>query len=197
MDPASQPAWIEARTLDTETTRATWALAARHALADTAMEYHGILTVPDLASAVQRRSRIRTKQAPGLWMGDVLYRVAQECHGRGEPLLNSLCVSAEGFMDDWYADTVLTVRGVRVTDPEQHAAEERLECYRFHGAEMPAGGGVPALPPRRTALVRQPRTSSRTSSRAPRPARPQPPVEKLCPTCFMALPATGVCDNCD
>ena len=90
-------AWIEARTLDTETVRATYALAARHVLADTAMEYHAVITVPELSAAVQRRSRIRTKQAPGLWMGDVLYRVAQDCHRRGEPLLEDIDLLALGF----------------------------------------------------------------------------------------------------
>ncbi len=41
-----------------------------------------------------------------------------------------------------------------------------------------------------------------TTPRAPRAAKPKPepkraePVVKVCPTCFMALPATGICDNC-
>lgn len=208
-DETSEVAWIEARTLDAETTRATWALAARHVLADTAMEYHAVITVPDLATAVQRRTRIRTKQAAGLWMGDVLYRVAQDCQRRREPLLGALCVGIDGHMSDWYADTVLAVRGERVNDPEQHAAQERLECYRTHGAELPPGGGVPALPPRRT---RQPRPARAARASAPRSPAPRPstsrtpastragkpePREKLCPTCYMALPATGVCDTCD
>ncbi|MEQ6900280.1 hypothetical protein [Nocardioides sp. YIM 152588] len=38
-----------------------------------------------------------------------------------------------------------------------------------------------------------------TATRAPRepkaPAKPEP-VVAVCPSCFMALPATGVCDNC-
>lgn len=38
-----------------------------------------------------------------------------------------------------------------------------------------------------------------TTPRAPKvpakPAKPEP-VVAICPTCFMALPATGVCDNC-
>jgi hypothetical protein len=52
--------------------------------------------------------------------------------------------------------------------------------------------------------ARTPRTSSTTpraarSTGTPRPSRvaaTDKPVN-LCPTCFLALPATGICDNCD
>jgi len=80
-------------------------------------------------------------------------------------------------------------------------ARQRLECYQWAGS-APADGGVPAqLPdaaPRRA--TRSPRPRS-TGSRAEAPARKRVaktdrPVT-VCPTCFMALPATGVCDNCD
>lgn len=203
----NEVAWIEARTLGTEQARETFALAARHVLADVAGEYHATITVAELAKAVQERTRIRNRQAPGLWIGDICYRVALDCRRRNEPLLGSLCVGPDGRMSDWYADTVLTVRGDVVTDPEQHAAQERLDCYRRHGAELPADGGVPGFPPARVAAVRTPRTA-RTSSgttsaprtrkaSAPAPAKPAPPVAKTCPSCFMQLPATGVCDNCD
>lgn len=197
-------AWIEARTLDTETTRETWALAARHVLADTAREYHAVITVADLAHEVQQRTRIRTRQSPGLWIGDVLYRVALACQRRREPLLGALCVGPDGLMSDWYADTVATVRGDVVTDPEQHAAEERLECYRVNGAELPPGGGEPALPPRREPARRAVRTSparggtpAPAARRTPAARKPEPAPAPLCQTCFMVLPATGVCDNCD
>ena len=200
-------AWIEARTLDIETARETWALAARHVLADTAAEYHAVITVAELADAVQQRTRIRNRQAAGLWLGDVLYRVAKACVSRREPLLGALCVGPDGRMSDWYADTVTTVRGDTITDAEQHAAEERLDCYRVHGAELPPGGGEPALPPRaqparRAAGTSRPGTSRPRSAAAPAarrttPRKPEPAPAPLCPTCFMVLPSTGVCDNCD
>ncbi len=197
-------AWIEARTLDIETARETFALAARHVLADTAGEYHAVITVADLAEAVQQRTRIRTRQAASLWLGDVLYRVAKACHGRREPLLGALCVGPDGRMSDWYADTVTTVRGDTIADAEQHAAEERLDCYRVHGAELPPGGGEPALPPRREPARRAPGTSrARRPAAAPAARRtttsrkPEPAPAPLCPTCFMVLPSTGICDTCD
>ncbi|WP_212723156.1 hypothetical protein [Nocardioides jishulii] len=205
--------WIEARTIDLENARETFALAARHVLADVATEYHAVITVPELARQVQERTRIRNRQAPGLWIGDILFRVAKDCRRRAEPLLGSLVVGPDGRMPEWYADTVNAVRGDVVTNPEMHAAIERLECYRRHGADLPADGGEPALPPAPAAGERAPRaprsstpraSSPRTSApRTPRtttpkaPAKPAPPAEKLCPHCFMVLPATGLCDNCD
>ena len=49
---------------------------------------------------------------------------------------------------------------------------------------------VPAGGTRRTTATRTPKPKP-----APKPAKPQPTVA-VCPTCFMALPATGVCDSC-
>lgn len=204
--------WIEARTIDLENVRETYALAARHVLADVATDYHAVITVPEFARQIQERTRIRNRQAPGLWIGDVLYRVAKDCHRRREPLLGSLVVGTDGLMPEWYADTVNAVRGDVVANPQMHAAEERLECYRTHGAEIPPGGGEAALPPAREPARRVGRTSSprssasrastprtprATAARTPAPAKPAPPAEKLCPSCFMVLPATGHCDNCD
>jgi hypothetical protein len=54
-----------------------------------------------------------------------------------------------------------------------------------------------AAPPEPTRATRSPR--GRTASRTPtprKPARTDRPTA-TCPRCFMALPATGICDNCD
>ena len=199
--------WIEAATIGSEAARETWALAARHILADTAGEYHAVISSPELADAVQQRSRIRTRQGAHYWIGDVLYRVAEDCHRRREPLLSALCVTAGGRMGDWYADTVLTVRGEQVGDPEEHAAVERLDCYRLHGAELPPGGGEPARPvrvqPVRAERARAPRSPTRTlgtertgTAKPTRVAKVEV-APKVCDRCFTALPASGVCDYCD
>lgn len=53
--------------------------------------------------------------------------------------------------------------------------------------------------PARPATRRTPATRAPRTPRAPKaPARPRKPepVVNVCPTCFMAIPATGVCDNC-
>ena len=213
--------WIEARTIDQENARETFALAARHVLADAAAEYGSVIYLNDFATKLQERTRIRYRATPGSWIGDVLFRVAKECHRRAEPLLGAFVVNADGSMPEWWADTVQVVRGDVVTNPNLHAAEERLECHRRHGAELPADGGTPTLPvpqPRRRSAstgstTRAASTSgtptgtrtstSRTSTRTPRTPQPAPEVrltqavEKFCPSCFMVLPATGTCDNCD
>lgn len=49
---------------------------------------------------------------------------------------------------------------------------------------------APAAPARRASAT--PRTRTTTPRRAPEPEKPAP----VCPTCFMTLPATGVCDSC-
>jgi hypothetical protein len=63
---------------------------------------------------------------------------------------------------------------------------ERWPSRRFHGAwgvSHPVAVRVPAAP----------------SKRAPRAARTSEPEAppKVCPTCFMVLPMSGVCQNCD
>ncbi|MFC6153561.1 hypothetical protein [Nocardioides yefusunii] len=213
--------WIEARTIDQENARETFALAARHVLSDVAMEYHAVIYLPDFAAKLQERTRIRYRATPSSWIGDVLFRVAKECRRRAEPLLGALVVNTDGTMPEWWADTVEAVRGEFVENPNLHAANEREELYRVHGAEIPEEGAEPVLPapaptpvraratrattPRAAAAgTRVPGTG--TAARAPRaakPAKPEPEVrltqavEKFCSSCFMVLPATGLCDECD
>lgn len=207
--------WIEARTIDQENARETFALAARHLLADAAMEYGQVVYLPDFAVQLQERTRIRYRATPSSWIGDVLYRVAKECRRRAEPFLGAMVVNTDGSMPDWWADTVETVRGEAVDNPNLHAAAERLECYRRHGAEVPEDA-EPTLPSPQPRATRARATSTRTTSsstrvagastRAPRtPKAPKPvpevrltqAVEKFCPSCFMVLPSTGLCDACD
>lgn len=53
------------------------------------------------------------------------------------------------------------------------------------------------VPGTRSTTPRTPRaTSTRSTTSRPRVAASDR-VEKLCPTCFLALPATGICDTCD
>lgn len=120
------------------------------------------------------------------WIGDVLGRVSADCARRGEPLLSALCVNTEGSVGEGYRGAVIDIRGELVGDVDDHAASERLACYRYFGAELPDDGGRPQLTPR----IRASRTTARKVAAA---ASPRP----TCPTCHLQLPATGVCDNCD
>jgi ribosomal protein L32 len=132
------------------------------------------------------RSDIHTSRPTHYWIGDVLGRVSADCAERDEPLLSALCVNAEGSVGKAYEGVVVAARGSQDGDADDHAAVERLECYRYFGADMPKGGGVRALTPRLSA--------SRSRERRARAAEKMPP---LCPSCHTAVPSTGICDYCD
>lgn len=87
-----------------------------------------------------------------------------------------------------------------VTKPKHRPTEAAREVLVGLGLTDPEPPGwVPPPPPvvevapapvRRTTTPRAPRLRKEPAARKPEP------VTKVCPTCFMALPATGVCDNC-
>ena len=169
-----------------EAARSSWAEAAREQLLETARRYQAVTTYKELGEGVQLRSGIHTKQLVHYWIGDVLLRVAKDCAARDEPNLSSLCVNAAGSVGEGYRDAVAATTGEEPADPDSHAARVRLACYRHFGADLPAGGGAPAL----TSKLAATRTRTR---KAAHEARPVP----TCPTCHLALTASGACDNCD
>ncbi len=65
---------------------------------------------------------------------------------------------------------------------------------RKHGFEAygPAAPTPPPVQRARRAPSSTPRARTTTPRRAAEPERPAP----ICPTCFMTLPATGICDSC-
>ena len=163
--------------------RRLWASAARETLIDVARRYHAYITYGELAEQVQQRSGVRTRSQLRNWIGKVLADVVQDCHHRGEPPLTALCVHQDQSVGDGYA-YVLHVAGLPVPeDLDAHAAEARLECHRFFGAQLPTDGGRPALPPAVVAARR-------------RAARAVTPPAAICPSCFTVLPKTGRCDTC-
>lgn len=198
--------WTEASAIGSESARETWALAARMALEETARGYHAVITSAELATYVQERSRVRTRQQPKHWLGDVLWRTMLRSQEAGEPFLAALCVDASGRVGSGYAGRVEHLRGADPGDPDVHAASERLDCYRHFGADLPDDGGSPgpmpsAAAPQRTASASGGRStaSRRTSSDAAASRRTTRTevAPKICPTCYMALPASGLCDSCD
>lgn len=183
-DPAD--ATVDAAEIGEEAAKAAWAEAARDVLLETAKHYHSVITSKELAAAVMSRSKITTRRPSHYWIADVLARVAKDSAERGEPLLSSLCVNAEGSVGAGYGPAVVATRGPLPGDADDHAARERLECYREFGADLPTGGGSWALTPRLSA--------SRSRDRRAAAAERMPP---LCPKCHTAVPATGFCDYCD
>ena len=179
-------------------------------LLEAAGRYRALVTYKQLATAVQEASGITTAQLMHQWIGDVLGRVTDECQSRGEPLLSSLCVSMQGSVGQGYADAVEHARGTRPTDPDDHAAHERLSCYRhWEATGLPRDGGTPlrtahftpvrkATPRKATARATTPRKASSPRATTSRAApKPEPKPVPLCPTCFTQVPASGVCDYCD
>lgn len=70
-----------------------------------------------------------------------------------------------------------------------------FEVHEPFSASAARAAAVAARPATRT-----PRAPRATSTRTPRSTPSRSAVvddaPAICPTCFMALPATGICDNC-
>ena len=113
--------------------------AARDVLLETARRYHAVITSKELAAAVMSLSKIHTRRPSHYWIGDVLGRVSADCAERGEPLLSSLCVNAEGSVGAAYGPAVVAARGSLPGDADDHAARERLECHRKLRRRPPHG----------------------------------------------------------
>jgi hypothetical protein len=195
----------------------TWARTAHELLVETAGRYHGVLRETELAERLQELTDIRTTRTHDRWLPKVLLAVAALNARVGEPPLTALVVDGHGWVGERYDDVLRAAEELPIADVnarEQHAARARLACYRWAGS-APEDGGVPASVPRavggrtpRPAAVRSAAGSARAAAprtpRAPRaatPATPRRPAASdkpvaICPSCFMALPATGVCDTC-
>ncbi len=160
-----------------------WAVHARQALISTAGRYHAYITYAELAKIVQHETGVVTTLPMHQWLGAVLGAVADDCAKRGEPPLTALCVRENETVGPAYRQGLVRSGQPVPEDLDEHAAESRLECYRYFGAEIPKGGG-------RAALTRKVYDARR------RVARLNPAPAAVCPTCFTQLPFTGRCDAC-
>lgn len=166
-----------------------WVAAARPVLTEVAGTYHGLITHTEFAGRLQADTGVRTRSNPSNWIGRVLARVAAEVHAAGEPPLTALVVhGVHGTVGEAYDEVLRLQDADPISDPlarEKHAALARMECYRWADATLPADGGNAALSPRYDMVVTRERKKNREEA--------QPDI---CPTCFMAIPPTGECDNC-
>ncbi|NEW38989.1 hypothetical protein GV793_08705 [Nocardia cyriacigeorgica] len=169
-----------------------WALAAHEVLAETATGYGYFVTVKELAERVQTVTGVRTDAPTRTWMDAILRKVARRCHNAGEPPLTALCVKQNHKVSDSYK-YVLELAALPIpADIESHAAYARWACYAAHGADVPADGGIPPLVPRGGSARRSTGTSTRTAA-----AKPDPDSRAVvCSSCFIQLPATGICEHC-
>ena len=178
---------VEDLAVDTgsEEVQNAWAEAAREVLLKAARSYGSMITQQKLATQIQDRTDLHTDRQIRHWIGGVLRKVADECASRDEPLLIALCIDARGSVGEAYTSTVHDLRGEDIENVDDHAARERLACYERFGATLPSGGGLATLAPQVAAA----RTRARKKAAEER-------VIPICPNCFTAVPATGVCDNC-
>lgn len=183
---ATDERWVK----PTEAT-SEWAAVAGEVLTEVAGHYLGLITYVDLAEQVQARTGLRTRAPYRSWIGSVLAAVVAQCRADGLPPLSSLVV--------YRVDSDVAV--------EEGTTLARFACYRRFAADVPVEAVAEAdalarakeeaetprqRPARQPRAPRAPRAS--TSTAKPKPAEEAP---KICPTCFMQLPASGICDNCD
>lgn len=166
-----------------------WKAAAVPYLEGVAGTYGSFVTYKEFGEAVQDATGIRTRLLLHHWTTKVLTAVTEAPVGDDEPMLTSLVVRQDQGIGAGYAKAAGQRYGEVPEDPELHAAKERLACYHRFGATLPSNGGEPRFTPR-VAAVR----SGRLASGA---ARPHPPKRPTCPTCFLSLPASGLCHVCD
>ncbi len=190
-----------------------WSRAAVDLLTETATEYDRVLTTNEFAEEVQRRAGAWANVTSKTWVRKVLGVVTLKCVKEGWPHLASLVVRpSDGKPGPWYFDVLAETGPGSAQDESHHAARQRLDCYEHFGADVPEGADPTLDPLRRRRTVRHldakpaPTRSARTKTTPPartRPAaarKPQAPSEerrgKVCPTCFMEMPLSGVCANC-
>lgn len=166
-----------------------WTAAVQKILVRVAGTYQGLIEHRELAAEAQEVTGIHTRSQARSWLARVLVKVAAGNHDRQEPALTALVVNKTDGMVGTAYDEVLRLAGQPIIEDEvareKHAAAARLECYRWAGAKLPEDGGRAAVSPRFDQIqVRQRRLAK------------QDAVPNVCGTCFMAIPPTGVCDNC-
>ena len=86
-----------------------------------------------------------------------------------------------------------------VTTPKHRPTDAAREVLAGLGitAPEPPGWEPPPPPPVPVAPVAPPKPKrTRVAAAKPASTRKPEPVTNVCPTCFMAIPATGICDNC-
>lgn len=169
-----------------------WWPAARVVLIETAGEYGAWISYQDLSDRIQKTTGITTKQPVEEWIGRVLSAVAADSEQRGEPRLTSLSVTAERRIGEDYPGVPA---GTDARTRERVAAEDRLECYRFFGATMPADDATPTVLARVPDRPARP-ARSRAAAASPAPAPAAVMRETTCPHCFLVVPIAAACRDC-
>lgn len=169
--------------------RDPWATAAAEVLTDIASSYGSTVTYAELAEEVQRRTGLRTRTHSRNWIGTVLAVVVTRGRAEGLPALTSLVSHRPDG-----------------GEPDAGTARARLACYRRFADDVPAEvvAQVEAEAAAERAAAQEaarekatrPRRASTRAPKAPKPVKREDEPPKICPTCFVQLPASGICDTC-
>jgi hypothetical protein len=94
------------------------------------------ITYGSLAERIVDDTGIEERRPLNWWIGTVLGEISKVNHARNEPFLSSLVVSAtSGQVGDGYVIPVRDLLGEDPDDLEEHAALQRVRCYRFFAAK--------------------------------------------------------------
>ena len=90
------------------------------------------ITYGSLAERIVEDTGIEERRPINWWIGNVLAEISKRNHGHAEPFLSSLVVRAsDGEVGDGYTILVRNLLGEEPGDGEEHAALQRVRCYRF------------------------------------------------------------------
>lgn len=148
-----------------------WTLRAHEVLVEVAGRWNRSIAYADLAAEVQRRTGIHTDMAIEDWLDDVLTEINSRCVEAGKPKLVAL---------------------VDLPNTQRDDSAARIACYEAYGARKPREKTAPVRAGGRTRGETRPKKAPTR-----RTAKPEERVRPMCPTCFVELPATGICDTCD
>ncbi|MCY7396566.1 MAG: hypothetical protein LH468_10510 [Nocardioides sp.] len=166
-----------------------WTAQVAPVLSEVAGRYQQLITHTDLAARLQDATGLFTRTSPNSWMDRVLAAAAALDVTEDRPPLTALVVhKTHGTVGEAYVEVLKLRNQAPIADPikrEKHAAEARMECYRWAEAKMPDDGGHPALSPKFDMIVTRDRKKARAEA-----------MPDVCPNCFMAIPPTGICDSC-
>ncbi|RYU09698.1 hypothetical protein [Nocardioides iriomotensis] len=172
-----------------------WSLVARSHVAAVLAE--GVRLGP---SEFLARYRFRRAKASTLWYGGqefdpiaVLGVAYVQASGRGVDAAD---------LDEPAAAQVLKTLGFDVVVDEDAMANLPRPTRRASSSTGSSGSGGSGRASGSASsgaakTPRAPRATRTAAPAAPKRAKPADAPAKICPTCFMALPATGICDNCD
>jgi hypothetical protein len=108
--------------------------AARDILIDVARAGTTI-TYGSLAERIVEDTGIEEQHPINSWIGNVLAAIAKKNHEQSEPLLSSLVVRAsDGYVGEGYLIPVRQLLGDDADNGEEHAALQRVRCYRLFAA---------------------------------------------------------------